>query len=68
MIKLDEYVLAHDSDWSVSSAHLILGDHIQHLDERASVWYSVRRPLSQVKLCHYKSIILRRALLCVGAQ
>ena len=59
------HLLAHDSDGSVSSAHLVLGDHVEHLNESACVGHLVRGPLRKVELSYNKTIVLRRALLWV---
>ena len=58
-------ILAHDGDGSVSSSHLVLGDHVQHLNEDACVWDLARGLLSKVELSHNKTIVLRRVLLWV---
>ena len=49
-------LLAHDSDGPVSSGHLRLCDHVQHFNESASLWATVRGPLGVMELGHYKSI------------
>lgn len=52
------HILAHDSDGSVSSGHLRLGDHVQHLNENTSLGQTIVGPLCQVELGHCEAIQL----------
>ena len=54
-----EASLAEDGDGSVASAHLSLGDHIQHLHHSSSGdWSPMLWPVCQLELCHYHSLSL----------
>jgi len=43
-------LLAHDSNWPVSRSHLLLGNHIKHLNKSPCIGSAINRPLSLVEL------------------